>query len=32
MAVRFNSAHFPQDIILPWVRWYVGLSPQYAPY
>ena len=24
MAVRFNGAHFPQDIILPCVRWYVA--------
>jgi len=24
MAVRFKGAHFPQDIILPCVRWYVA--------
>ena len=24
MAVSFKGAHFPQDIILPCVRWYVA--------
>ncbi len=24
MAVRFKGAHFPQDIILPCVRWYMA--------
>jgi transposase-like protein len=32
MAVSCKGAHFPQEMILPCVRWYVGLSPQYTPY
>jgi hypothetical protein len=27
MAVSFKGAHFPQEIILPCVRWYVAYPP-----
>jgi putative transposase len=29
MAVRFKGAHFPREIILTCVRWYVGVSLEY---
>ena len=28
MPVSFKGAHFPQDIILMGVRWYVAYSPR----
>ena len=28
MAISFKSAHFPQEIILTCVRWYVGVFVQ----
>ena len=31
MAVSFKGAHFPQDIILMGVRWYVAYPLSYEP-
>jgi putative transposase len=32
MAVSFKGAHFPKDIILMGVRWYVAYPLSYPPY
>ena len=31
MAISFNGTHFPQDIILMGVRWYVAYPLKHAP-
>ena len=31
MAISFKGAHFPQDIILMGVRWYVAYPFEHAP-
>lgn len=28
MTVRFKGAHFPPEVILPCVRWYVAYPPE----
>jgi transposase-like protein len=30
MAVSFKGAHFPKEVILMGVRWYVAYSPPYT--
>jgi hypothetical protein len=31
MAIRFKGAHFPPEVMLMGVRWYVAYPPEHAP-